>query len=121
MSPKTICIAAALVLRDNGDTVLVRKRATTSFMQPGGKIETGETPVHALLRELVEEIRLVAEAGALLPMGQVLAPAAYEPGHIASPMSFASISATAPSKNPPRSRRSGGFRPSTPARSTWRL
>jgi hypothetical protein len=38
-SENPIRIAAALIRRDDGRVLLVRKRATDSFMQPGGKIE----------------------------------------------------------------------------------
>lgn len=42
-----IVIAAALMVRENGDTLLVRKRGTTAFLQPGGKIEPEETAPEA--------------------------------------------------------------------------
>lgn len=75
-----IHIAAALLLDDQGRTLLVRKRGTTAFMQPGGKLEPGEPPVQALLRELHEELglRLAPEQARFL--GQVRAPAVNEPG-----------------------------------------
>ncbi|WP_245449171.1 NUDIX domain-containing protein [Ensifer sp. NM-2] len=38
-----------------GNTLLVRKRGTRSFMQAGGKIEAGETPREALSRELASK------------------------------------------------------------------
>lgn len=77
----TIRIAAALILRTNGDTLLVRKHGATAFMQPGGKIEPSENPVDALLRELQEEIGLRLAADALKPLGRFEAPAANEPDH----------------------------------------
>ena len=43
-SQNSIRIAAALMSRSDGRVLLVRKRATESFMQPGGKIEAGEHP-----------------------------------------------------------------------------
>ena len=46
-SPRTIRIAAALLIGPDGRTLLVRKRGTEAFMQPGGKIEAHEQPVHA--------------------------------------------------------------------------
>ncbi|EPM86442.1 NUDIX hydrolase, partial [Pseudomonas syringae pv. actinidiae ICMP 18804] len=38
---KVINIAAALLIGADGRTLLVRKRGTQAFMQPGGKIEPG--------------------------------------------------------------------------------
>lgn len=80
----TIRIAAAVIIRTDGKTLLVRKRGTKAFMQPGGKIEPGETPAAALLRELVEEIGLHASSEDLQSLGHFEAPAANEPGHMVS-------------------------------------
>jgi len=43
-----IRIAAALLTDARGRLLLVRKRGTAWFMQPGGKIEPGEQPFDAL-------------------------------------------------------------------------
>ena len=51
-----IRIAAALVADQDGRILLVRKRNTLFFMQPGGKLDDGETPLAALARELKEEL-----------------------------------------------------------------
>ena len=53
-----IRFAAALIRNEAGEVLLVRKRGTSFFMQPGGKIEPDETPRAALVRELREELRL---------------------------------------------------------------
>lgn len=79
---KTIRIAAALVLRSDGQTLLVRKRGATAFMQPGGKIEPGESPADALARELEEEIGIRARPGEFQPLGYFEAAAANEPDHL---------------------------------------
>lgn len=79
---KTIRIVAALILRADGMALVVRKRGTSAFMQAGGKLEPGETPQAALLRELQEELGLVIDADALTPFGYFEAPAANEPEHI---------------------------------------
>ncbi|ENN88726.1 hydrolase, NUDIX family [Rhizobium freirei PRF 81] len=79
---KTIRIAAALILRPDGDTLLVRKRGTAAFMQPGGKIEPQEAPAQALIRELSEELALRVEVADLTFLGQFEAPAANEPEHV---------------------------------------
>ncbi|MDL5593300.1 NUDIX domain-containing protein [Bacillus subtilis] len=82
VSPRTIRIAAALLLNPDGKTLLVRKRDTTAFMQPGGKIEAHELPVHALARELEEELGLVIDPAQASFLGQFSAPAANEPGFV---------------------------------------
>ncbi|GGX94607.1 DNA mismatch repair protein MutT [Litchfieldella qijiaojingensis] len=77
---QTLHIAAALITDENGRLLLVRKRDTQAFMQAGGKIEAGETPVAALARELREE--LGGAPSSLEPLGEFTAPAANEPGHV---------------------------------------
>jgi 8-oxo-dGTP pyrophosphatase MutT (NUDIX family) len=78
----TIRIAAALVVEKNGETLLVRKRGTGIFMQPGGKIEPGENPLQALVRELKEEIGLDIDPETALFLGRFEAAAANEPDHV---------------------------------------
>lgn len=78
--PSTIRIAAALLIGSDGQTLLVRKRGTQAFMQPGGKIDAGEQPVEALARELHEELNLRIEPGAAVYLGKFSAPAVNEPG-----------------------------------------
>ncbi|MBV6822374.1 NUDIX domain-containing protein [Pseudomonas sp. PD9R] len=77
-----IHIAAALLIGSDGRTLLVRKRGTQAFMQPGGKIEAHELPVHALARELEEELGLEIDPAQAVFLGQFSAPAANEPGHV---------------------------------------
>ncbi|TFH85525.1 NUDIX domain-containing protein [Billgrantia azerbaijanica] len=81
MSSTLIRIAAAVVLDPQGRWLLVRKRHTRSFMQPGGKMEEGEAAGVALCRELEEELGLQVEPGRLTECGIRCAPAANEPGH----------------------------------------
>jgi 8-oxo-dGTP diphosphatase len=75
-----IRIAAALLCDARGRTLLVRKRGTSAFMQPGGKIEPHEEPLSALLRELREELGLVVPSSEPVHLGRFTAPAANEPG-----------------------------------------
>lgn len=75
-----IHIAAALLLNAEGKTLLVRKRGTGAFMQPGGKIEAGERPEDALGRELKEELDIDADIARARFLGRFSAPAANEPG-----------------------------------------
>lgn len=79
---KTIRIAAALLIEPNGQTLLVRKRGTQAFMQPGGKIDAGEQPAEALARELHEELGLIIEPTDAVYLGLFSAPAVNEPGFI---------------------------------------
>ena len=77
---KVIRIAAALLIGADGKTLLVRKRGTQAFMQPGGKIDAGETPVVALARELHEELGLRVNPDEAAFLGEFTAKAANEPG-----------------------------------------
>ena len=79
MTP-TLHIAAAILLNERRQLLLVRKGGTTAFMQPGGKVDPGEQPLEALIRELQEELGLVITAEAATFLGNYQAPAANEPG-----------------------------------------
>jgi NUDIX domain len=50
-----IRIAAAVIRDRRGRLLLVRKRGTSAFMQPGGKIDATEPALAALAREVLEE------------------------------------------------------------------
>jgi 8-oxo-dGTP diphosphatase len=65
-----IVVAAALVRQDGG--ILLQKRPKGRSMAglwefPGGKIEDGETPEDALVRELSEELAVEIDASNLMP------------------------------------------------------
>ncbi|MGJ9423419.1 NUDIX hydrolase [Aeromicrobium sp. CF3.5] len=76
-----IRVVAALVTDPEGRVLLVRKRDTVMFMNPGGKPESEESPEQALCRELAEEIGLEVSVSQLRPMGSFTSAAANEPGH----------------------------------------
>jgi len=77
-----IRIVAALIVDDRGHVLLVRKRGTDVFMQPGGKYEPGESAPDALVRELNEELGIVALPADLDYLGYFEADAANEAGHV---------------------------------------
>jgi len=76
-----IRIVAAVILNPAGHLLLVRKRDTVTFMQPGGKFEPGETGEQALIRELNEELGFELQPVDLEYVGRFSADAANEVGH----------------------------------------
>ena len=76
-----IRIAAAVVVDGSGRWLLVRKRGTSAFMQAGGKIEPGEHPRDAVVREVGEELAVVVGPHPVRDLGRRDAAAANEPGH----------------------------------------
>ena len=81
-------IAAAVVVDGEGRTLLVRKRGTSAFMQPGGKMSAGEDALAALTRELKEELGCGIAPGAR-PLGRFSAAAANEPETVVEAELFA--------------------------------
>jgi 8-oxo-dGTP pyrophosphatase MutT (NUDIX family) len=81
-SRPVIRVVAAVIVDADGRVLLVRKRGTTAFMQPGGKIDAGEIAVEALQREIAEELGLVVPVSAIRPLWRHIAEAANEPGHV---------------------------------------
>jgi 8-oxo-dGTP diphosphatase len=75
-------VVAALIRDRLGRVLLVRKRGTDTFMQPGGKREPGEDDLAALARELSEEIGCGIKPGSAVLLGTYEAAAAHEPGRI---------------------------------------
>jgi 8-oxo-dGTP diphosphatase len=80
MDAGTIKIVAALIRDDAGRVLLVRKRGTTAFMQPGGKRDPGEDDIAALSREIAEELGCSLVPASIRPLGEFDAVAANEPG-----------------------------------------
>jgi 8-oxo-dGTP diphosphatase len=77
-----IRVVAAVIVDEHGRVLLVRKRGTVAFMQPGGKLMPGETAVEAVHRETAEELGVAATASATRGLGRHVAEAANEPGHV---------------------------------------
>lgn len=78
----TIRIAAAVIVDSAGRILLVRKRGTTAWMQPGGKVEPGEAPADTLARELHEELGLTLDPATFEHWGRFESAAANEPDHL---------------------------------------
>lgn len=71
---------AAVVTDHAGRVLVVRKRGTAVYIQPGGKPEPGEAPLATLARELAEElgVRLLPDGARRL--GYFEDEAVHEPG-----------------------------------------
>lgn len=82
MTDAVIRIVAAVIVDGDDRVLVVRKRGTTAFMQPGGKIEPGETPLDALTREVREELGTGFADSTVRALGRHTARAANEPGHV---------------------------------------
>lgn len=80
---------SAVVLRDaDGRVLTVRKRGTTRFMFPGGKLEPGESAAEAAVRETHEEVGVRLAETDLRPLGTFLAAAANEPDRMVEAVVF---------------------------------
>lgn len=86
---KLIHIVAAVAMNGHGEALLVRKRATAIFMLPGGKLDTGESALDALVREVDEELGCGLERTTCRSLGTYRAPAANEPGYTVEAELFA--------------------------------
>jgi 8-oxo-dGTP diphosphatase len=81
--------AAAVALIDSDGRVLLAQRPVGKHLAglwefPGGKIEAGETPERALVRELKEELGIDISASCLAPL--TFASHAYETFHLMMPL-----------------------------------
>lgn len=88
-APRRIHVAAAIVTDTAGRAIVVRKQGTTGFMQPGGKIERGESALATLIRELREELGLEVDVDATEFLGSYEAAALNEPGQMVRAEVFA--------------------------------
>lgn len=74
-----ITVAAAVILNDHHQLLLVRKKNTDTFMQVGGKLELNEVPEHTILREIEEEVASTARIESFI--GRFETATANEPDH----------------------------------------
>lgn len=78
---RLILTVAAVIRDDAGRVLLVRKRCSDTFIQPGGKRESGEDALATLARELAEELGVGIEAGSARRLGEFEDAAVHETGH----------------------------------------
>ncbi len=88
-APVKLVLVAALALIDEDDRVLLAQRPDGKVMAglwefPGGKLETGETPEAALIREIREELGIVLHKPCLAPL--TFASHAYDNFHLLMPL-----------------------------------
>lgn len=84
-----IVLVSAVALIDVDGRVLLAQRPDGKSMAglwefPGGKVEAGETPEHALIRELEEELGINTWKSCLAPL--TFASHAYEDFHLLMPL-----------------------------------
>ena len=89
MAETRLVLVAACALIDGSGRVLIAQRPAGKSMAglwefPGGKVEKGETPEAALVREMREELGVEIEAGALSAF--VFASHAYLDFHLLMPL-----------------------------------
>jgi mutator protein MutT len=78
MKDKDIYKASGIIIKDR--KVLVERSAGKEyFIHPGGKLEPGETPKQAAVRELKEELQIDVREEDLEPFDKNIAPAANSP------------------------------------------
>ncbi len=70
---------AAGVIIQNRKILALRTRGKQSFVNPGGKLEPGETSKQALVRELREELQIQVREENLVAYGTYYSQAAYDP------------------------------------------
>jgi 8-oxo-dGTP diphosphatase len=84
-----LLLVAACVLVDGEGRVLIAKRPEGRSLAglwefPGGKVEEGESPEHALIRELAEELGIEIASADLAPL--TFASHAYPDFHLLMPL-----------------------------------
>jgi 8-oxo-dGTP diphosphatase len=86
---RPLVLVAACVLLDGDGRILIAKRPPGRSLAglwefPGGKVEPGESPEHALVRELAEELGIEIAAADLAPL--TFASHAYPDFHLLMPL-----------------------------------
>ncbi len=85
---KTVLVAAVALIDRDGRVLLAQRPAGKPMAGlwefPGGKVESGETPEHALIRELHEELGIDTWESCLAPL--TFASHSYEDFHLLMPL-----------------------------------
>jgi len=85
---KTVLVVAAALVDSDGRVLIAQRPEGKSLAGqwefPGGKVEEGETPEAALIRELEEELGIVVKQACLAPF--VFASHTYETFHLLMPL-----------------------------------
>jgi 8-oxo-dGTP diphosphatase len=85
---KTILVVAAALVDSDGRVLIAQrpegKQLAGLWEFPGGKVEPGETPETALIRELEEELGITVKQACLAPF--VFASHTYETFHLLMPL-----------------------------------
>ena len=89
MTDKPLLLVVACALVDADRRVLIAQRPEGKSMAglwefPGGKVEPGETPEAALIRELAEELEIETKEACLAPLS--FASHSYESIHLLMPL-----------------------------------
>ena len=88
-TPPPLILVVAVALVDPDGRVLIAQRPEGKSMAglwefPGGKVETGELPEDALIRELSEELGITVKAACLAPF--TFASHTYDAFHLLMPL-----------------------------------
>ncbi len=85
---KTVLVVAVTLIDEDGRILLAQRPSGKSMAGlwefPGGKLESGETPEAALVRELHEELAIDVEESCLAPL--TFASHKYEDFHLLMPL-----------------------------------
>lgn len=89
IQPRPILLVAACALVDQDGRILISQRPEGKALAglwefPGGKVENGETPEDALIRELEEELGIKTRVPCLAPL--TFASHSYETFHLLMPL-----------------------------------
>ncbi len=89
LGDRPVVLVAAVALVDPDGRVLIAQRPRDKSMAglwefPGGKVDAGETPEHALVRELNEELGIETATSCLAPIA--FASHGYEKFHLLMPV-----------------------------------